>query len=432
MQHTDAHKPVILTVDDEANILKALKRTLRKVDAKIIAAESGQEALDLLDTERVDVVISDMRMPGMSGAELLARVRADQPQCSRILLTGYSDVADTIQAVNEGGIARYLSKPWDDDELRQVVEDAIRLVRLEHENKRLHQTLASHNQALEQEVAARTEALERSNFLLQKAVDDLADSYETMVDLLANLGTMPNPEPITTGKKVDLALAMAEALGMDEEQKQTLKHAVRLHRLGWNALPEKLKSQAYLQMTSSQRQQFEQHPVYAEALLMSVPKLRAVGKLLRAQHERHDGTGFPDRARTSGIAQSAQILAIARDYYDYQRGRISDEEMSEGNAADAIRADAGHAYHPDLVKVFETALPKVEKVAASLAEVRIDARSLQAGMVLSRDLTTSQGAMLLNKGAVLNETVIATIINLEQRSDKTLSVYVRLSEGTPK
>jgi hypothetical protein len=218
---------------------------------------------------------------------------------------------------------------------------------------------------------------------------------------------------------------------LDEEQKQTLKHAVRLHRLGWNALPEKLRSQAYQHMTSSQRQQFEQHPVYAEALLMSVPKLRAVGKLLRAQHERHDGTGFPDRARTAGIAQSAQILAIARDYYDYQRGRICEEELSGGNARDAIRAEAGHAYNPDLVKMFEAVLPRVEKVAASLAEVRIDARSLQSGMVLSRDLTTSQGAMLLNKGAVLNEALIATIINLEQRSDKTLTVYVRLSEETP-
>ena len=425
MAGTSARKPVVLSVDDEANILKSIKRCLRKVDARVITAGSGEEALALLDGERVDVVISDMRMPGMSGAQLLARIRERQPDCARILLTGYSDVEATVQAVNEGGIARYLSKPWDDDELRQTVEDGLRVARLQDENNRLHEELASRNASLETQVAERTEALESSNALLTQAVDDLAQSYETMVELLANLSSMPNPEPETTARKVDLALAMAEACGLDDEARHTLKHAVRLHRIGWTGLPSRLRDKPREALNAEERAQFEQHPVYARALLMSVPKLAGVAKLLHAQHERYDGEGFPERARTDGVPSSAGILALARDYFDYQRGRIEADTLSAANAAERILQDRGAAYAPELVDVFKAVLPKFERVGTALAEIHIDARALQPGMVLSRDLTTSQGALLLNKGAVLTEPLIETIINLERRSDTTLTVHIR-------
>ena len=111
----------VLCVDDEPSILSALRRVLRAEGCRILTAGSGAEALALLEAEPVDVVVSDMRMPVMDGARLLAEVRARWPGTARVLLTGYADMDATILAINEGQIYRYIHKPWDETELRLTV-----------------------------------------------------------------------------------------------------------------------------------------------------------------------------------------------------------------------------------------------------------------------------------------------------------------------
>ena len=111
----------LLIVDDEPGILSSLRRLLRPAGYKIHTAESGQAGLLVLEQEKVDLVISDMRMPEMDGAKFLEQVRARWPGTTRILLTGYADVNSTIEAINRGEIFRYLAKPWDDNDLMLVV-----------------------------------------------------------------------------------------------------------------------------------------------------------------------------------------------------------------------------------------------------------------------------------------------------------------------
>ena len=111
----------LLCVDDEANILSSLKRLFRPTGYRVLTAPGGAEALAILDREEVDLVISDMRMPGMSGAELLAAVRSRRPDTVRILLTGFADMSSTVEAINQGQLHRYIAKPWDDGEVLLVV-----------------------------------------------------------------------------------------------------------------------------------------------------------------------------------------------------------------------------------------------------------------------------------------------------------------------
>ena len=116
----------VMLVDDEPNILQSLKRLLRWETFRIVTATSGQDALDLLSQlSNVALILSDQRMPHMNGAELLMRSREYAPDSIRVLLTGYSDLSDAADAVNKGGISRYLNKPWDDTELLQVVRGAV-------------------------------------------------------------------------------------------------------------------------------------------------------------------------------------------------------------------------------------------------------------------------------------------------------------------
>lgn len=124
MENEKTIKGVVMLVDDEEFVLSALERSLRRGPFKIVAFQSAGEALEFLEKESVDVVISDHRMPEMEGMEFLIEVRRRHPETIRILLTGHADMAVAIAGINDGKLFRFLTKPWDDKELRIVVERA--------------------------------------------------------------------------------------------------------------------------------------------------------------------------------------------------------------------------------------------------------------------------------------------------------------------
>jgi DNA-binding NtrC family response regulator len=115
----------LLLVDDEPAILAALRRTLRGRGYRIFTAEDPHEALRLLERERVDLVVSDVDLPGMTGTELVARVRVAHPHVVRILLTGRGTMEAALKAINDGEVHRFLTKPWHEDELRDTIAQAL-------------------------------------------------------------------------------------------------------------------------------------------------------------------------------------------------------------------------------------------------------------------------------------------------------------------
>ena len=125
---TAIQKPAVLFVDDEVHIVSLLKIMLRS-DCDVVSAISGAAALDIIQSRKIDVIVSDQRMPGMTGTELLAKVRRLSPGTMRILLTGYSDLAAMVGSINDGEIFRFVSKPWDKDEIRAIVKDAAEAAR---------------------------------------------------------------------------------------------------------------------------------------------------------------------------------------------------------------------------------------------------------------------------------------------------------------
>lgn len=125
----ESEEPTLLLVDDEPNILNALKRLLRREGYRILSAGSGEEALELLATHPVQVIVSDQRMPSMSGVEFLSRARELYPQTIRIVLSGYSDITTLADAINRGAVWKYISKPWDDEALKEDIRHAFSLRR---------------------------------------------------------------------------------------------------------------------------------------------------------------------------------------------------------------------------------------------------------------------------------------------------------------
>ncbi|WP_018151890.1 ATP-binding response regulator [Leeia oryzae] len=139
---------VILLVDDEENILSALYRLLRQDGYEILRAVGGAAALELLKSHKPGVIISDQRMPGMTGVQFLSQAKTICPDSVRLVLSGYTDLKTVTDAINEGSIYKFLTKPWDDDFLRATVADAFRFHDILLQNKILQQDLLAANEQL--------------------------------------------------------------------------------------------------------------------------------------------------------------------------------------------------------------------------------------------------------------------------------------------
>lgn len=160
MTDVETHQPTLLLVDDEQNILSALRRLLRSEGYRILTANSGAEAIELLKTETVDVVMSDQRMPGMAGVDLLRVAKEMQPECVRIVLSGYTELQAVTSAINDGAIYKFLCKPWDDAHLKANIAEAFDRRRMVDENRRLTQELELKNTQLQTLLAERSDQVQ--------------------------------------------------------------------------------------------------------------------------------------------------------------------------------------------------------------------------------------------------------------------------------
>lgn len=165
---------VLLIVDDEANVTSSLKRLLRGDGYRILTADSGKQGLELLAVNRVGVIISDQRMPEMTGVEFLRRVKDLYPETIRIVLSGYTDLQSITDAINEGAIYRFLTKPWEDDQLQDTVREAFQRYELKQENtflaheiERANRELSQINRELEQRVAEKTREINQNVNMLR-------------------------------------------------------------------------------------------------------------------------------------------------------------------------------------------------------------------------------------------------------------------------
>lgn len=172
----------LLIVDDEANILSALTRLFRRDGYRLLRAQGGGEALAVLEANDVGVIVSDQRMPGMTGVQFLSKARERWPDTVRIMLSGYTELSSVTDSVNEGAIYKFLTKPWDDEVLRATVREAFQLYRVSRENTRLtaelqaaNDALTRWNQALEKRVAQKTREATRNLHVLQTAQEILAN-----------------------------------------------------------------------------------------------------------------------------------------------------------------------------------------------------------------------------------------------------------------
>lgn len=167
------NKYTVLCVDDEENVLNSLRRLLRRENYRVLTAANGYDALNLIRSETVHLILSDQRMPSMNGTDLLAAVCAESPHTVRMVLSGYADVATIIESINQGHIFRFLGKPWNDDDLKANLRIGLEQYELLASHRQLTEELARKNRELEQLTANLEDLVEERTACLQMAQDAL-------------------------------------------------------------------------------------------------------------------------------------------------------------------------------------------------------------------------------------------------------------------
>lgn len=414
----------VLCVDDEPNILSALRRLFRNSGHRFLSAGGGAQALEVLQSEAVDLVISDMRMPGMDGAQLLEQVRERWPRTVRLLLTGQADVSSTIAAINRGRVHRYITKPWNDDELLTTVNQSLEIVALEREKDRLEalteqQNLALRelNAGLEAKVEQRTEELSRLNHQLKK-------NYLTSIKVFSNLIELRGGLLVGHSRRVaDLARRTAVVLGLPDSEQQDIFIAGLLHDIGQIGLSDELLSRSVPRMNPEEKVAYRRHAVMGEQALMALEDMQRVALLVRHHHERHDGMGFPDGLKGDATPLGARILAVADTYDDLLSGHLGANGLKTEDARTIIHRGRGTQFDDGVVEAFLRATQPQR--AETVPPLRLVTAQLRPGMVLARELRSAEGVLLLAADHVLTADMILRIAAHERRAGEPMEHLVR-------
>ena len=297
----------LLLVDDEAPVLRSMKRLIRSNDYQVHTAMCGQEALQLLEKTKIDMIISDMRMPQMSGAQFLEKAAKQWPDTIRMVLTGYADLTDAISAINSGHIYRYFSKPWDEDDVRLTLRRAAEQLQLKRDNDRLQELIVKQNRELkslnadlETRVKARTLDLQKTANKLDDAYSELQVHYEHTVELLAHFTEMRDVATAGHGRRVaELAKTIAIGMGLDRQSVKNIRSAGLLHDIGKMALPDDVVNSSHDSLNAKEQNKLAKHAKLGEAALMGLTPLKEAGQIIRSHHEHFDGSGYPDGLKAS-------------------------------------------------------------------------------------------------------------------------------------
>ena len=421
-----ADKARILLVDDEVNILSSLQRVLRKLPVDIRTAPDGETACDMMQSEQFHVVISDMKMPGLSGAQLMQWTEANSPDTYRIILTGFSELDATIDAINLGKVQRFIQKPWQNDDLIEAVSDGIKSATLKAENKRLQALVEANNAALttaNEQLEAKVEKRTRQIYLTLRKLRRERKGIDKM--LYNFIGINPSLSGEFALKVAKLASNLAMQLDLEEELEHNITLSGMLCEIGLLGAEREIIRTPFEALGIQQRERYFDQVNVASSILMPAEHLSDVADILMQQFERWNGKGYPSGLGETQISIGARILAVARDFWRYVDGRISSELLDHAKALDKIKQLAGKYYDPVVAK---TLITHYEALVAEGNGHRHTSAELEVGMVLLRSLFSKSHMLVLPEGHEFTIDSIERIKQFEQHHDVSFMFDVNYVE----
>lgn len=343
----------ILIVDDEAANIRLLERLFRQ-DYQVLTALSGNEALDILTQHEIALIITDQRMPGMTGVELLKRASEMRRQTLRIILTGYTDVNTLVDAINSGVVYKYVTKPWDNTDLKQTVSRALEFYEA---NKRQH------------ELGRQYERLSQS----------LTETERGFTQFIADSLNTGNYQDHGHARRTSgFATAIGYRLGLTEEELKQLSLAAFFHDIGNAGYRDAALQKGEAPINKDRR--IEEFMSERSAFVLSnAPHLNQIANVVRHSSEHFDGSGFPYGLTGEQIPLQARIVAVANFYDEMTRPSDFRQSLSHGDAVEELQKYAGTRFDPAIVEAFcrIEALRKIRRtIELNLTEMQLSAANI--------------------------------------------------------
>jgi putative nucleotidyltransferase with HDIG domain len=317
---TAKHRHSILIVDDEDSILNTFKRILADGDYEVHTANNGLEGLNKLHTAQrpYSLIISDQRMPLMSGVQFFTQAKDIFPDAVRILLTGYADTDAVIDAINKGGVHLYFTKPWHEEELLLHIKQSFSKVEILQENKRLIELIKSKNNELlklnktlekrtrdkTDDLLAQTEKLKESYKKSQMILDGIVKTLSKIIE---------TRDPYTSGHEdqvARIACKIAKEMKLSEEQIASIHVAATLHDIGKISVPSEILTKPG-RLSDLEREIIKTHCKVARDIIINIEFPYPVAEIIFQHHERMDGSGYPRGLKGDKIAIEARIIGTA-------------------------------------------------------------------------------------------------------------------------
>jgi len=359
----DKVKGMILIVDDEEPIRNAVSRKLQAEGYSCVTAADGEDALWKAFMQDFALVLLDIKMPGMSGMEVLSRVIIDHPDTGVVMITAVGDSQTAVEAMKLGAYD-YVTKPFNLDDLVMRVERALERRGLVLENReyqlRLEQKLEQQTGQVQQYYHEAIKALAHEEMALKKLSGapgtekkaDLEDVYLQVARVLAQMVEMHEPYAHGHSERVALlANEIALQLGCPDELIRDIQLAATVHDIGKIVIPDHILFKPG-HLTSAEYSEIKRHPMATVDIIRHVDYFRGIIPLVESHHEWYNGKGYPRKLTGENIPLGARILAVA-DAYDAMtcprpyRPRLSNKEVVQ-----ALKKGAGTQWDPAVVDAF--------------------------------------------------------------------------------
>jgi putative nucleotidyltransferase with HDIG domain len=353
----------ILIVDDEESIRSGVARKLQAEGYACVAAVNGKDALEKTAAQNFDLVLMDIKMPGMSGMEVLPQIIADYPDTGVVMITAVGDTQTAVEAMKLGAYD-YVTKPFDVDNLLIRVERALERRRLVLQNREyqllLEQKVEQQVGQIQQYCNEAIQALAREEIALEKlsgscGIDENADSdelYLKIARVLAHMAEMR--ETYSQGHSERVALLANEiALQLDCSGKllQDIRLSAILHDIGKIITPEHILFKPD-RLTSAEYSEIKRHPISTVNIIQHLDRFKDIIPLVESHHEWYNGKGYPRGLKGNNIPLGARILAVANAYDSMTCPRPYRSRLSNEKAVQTLKKGAGTQWDPAVVEAF--------------------------------------------------------------------------------
>ena len=387
-----AQNKKILYVDDEANLLSSFRSLLRKENVETYLLQDSTKILDMLEQNGpFSVILSDQRMPGLTGAQLLGKVARIHPDTIRILVTGYSDYDEMISAINTGGINHYITKPWQDEEMKKIVKTM---------SERYN--LTSHNEYL-------VSQLKQKNIQLKELLDGtILESTHLLVDILSYIN--PHAAAQTDRVKTTGLPIVDKVEGISHKEKWEISIAFDLFNLGFAVLPTWVQLALNKEglMAADRFSICNNHQLLAAQLIERIPGFDGAARIIQLSRKDFNGNGSPEDLKLSGkdLPLGARLLKIFVDLDKRRSPHFKDIEILKA------MADQPTKYDVELINMVIDSYNSAVELKSK--EIMVYPQDLMPGMLVLQTVQTQSGIKLVNPNTVLTKTSLMAIRSWEK------------------